>query len=343
MRLLLFLLLLVPAVGVAQPQVAKARVLYEKAMAARSGGNYGEAISLLRLAQQTDTTQFDYPYELGYTFALIGNYPEALEACRTAVRFPESNDTCYQMLATVYDISGDTTSAMKTLNEGLLKFPDSGKLYLEKGQLLVKQNANARAAATYEEGIRREPNYASNYYFAAKLGLQSNQKIVALIYAEQFLLLNTDVNERTSEMRQLLFNAYKGGFHTLASTVLQAEFCSSSDPKSFCSLYEGCLNKAAAGVKIPDFHGLLKIRMRAMQAYQAEKHNERIAVPLFTYFAQVQEAGFATSYQYWILGAGDKDAFIAMQENAEQAENYQQFLGWLAKHPFVIEKAFTGK
>lgn len=311
----------------------------------RNAGNIGESIRLFSLATQNDSTQFAYFFDLGYTCALSGYYPQALEASRKAVRFPESNDTCYQVLATVYDITGDTASAMRTLEEGLLKFPASGKLYLEKGHQLVKQNANARAAATYEEGIRREPNYASNYFYAAQLSLQSNQKINGLIYGEQFLLLQPEVNERTSEMRALLFKHYTTGFHLKASLELYPAFCNSSDPKSFCTMYQSCLNQAAAGYKNLSFTNLGKVRTRAMQKYMTEKYNDRINVPLFTYFAQINEAGLADAYQYWVLGAGDKEAFVAMQDNAEQSEQYQQLLGWLAKHPFVIEndKVFTGK
>lgn len=345
MRRLLFLMLFIPGIAAAQPQAAKARMLYQKGLEMRDAGNIGESIRLFSLASQADTTRFEYFFELGYTCALSGYYPQALEASRKAVRFPESNDTCYQVLANVYDISGDTASAMRTLEEGLLKFPASGKLYLEKGHLLVKQNANARAAAMYEEGIRREPNYASNYFYAAQLSLQSNQKINGLIYGEQYLLLQTQVNERTSEMRALLFKHYTTGFHLKASLELYPAFCNSSEPNSFCNLYQSCLNKAAAGMKHLTFTEVGKVRSRAMQQYMTEKYNDRINVPLFTYFAQINEAGLADAYQYWVLGAGDKEAFVAMQENPELAEQYQQLLGWLAKHPFVIDagNVFTGK
>lgn len=311
----------------------------------RNAGNIGESIRLFSLATQNDSTQFAYFFELGYTCALSGYYPQALEASRKAIRFPESNDTCYQVLATVYDITGDTASAMRTLEEGLLKFPASGKLYLEKGHLLVKQNANARAAAAYEEGIRREPGYAPNYFYAAQLSLQSNQKINGLIYGEQFLLLQPEVNERTSEMRALLYKNYAAGFHLKTSMELYPVFCNSSDPNSFCSLYQACLKKAATGYKNTSIASLSKIRSRAMRSYQAEKYNDRIAVPLFTYVAQIDSAGLADAYQYWVLGAGDKEAFVEMQGNPEQAEQYQQLLGWLAKHPFVIAPGmvFTGK
>lgn len=345
MRALVFLLTLISVTVSAQPPAAKARMFYQKGLEMRNAGNIGESIRLFSLATQNDTTQFAYFFELGYTCALSGYYPQALEASRKAVRFPESNDTCYQVLATVYDITGDTASAMRTLEEGLLKFPASGKLYLEKGHLLVKQKANARAAAAYEEGIRREPGYAPNYFYAAQLSLQSNQKITGLIYGEQFLLLQPDVNERTSEMRELLFKNYAGGFHLKASLELYPAFCTSSDPKSFCSLYQACLDKAAAGHKQLSFAALAKIRSKAMRSYVTEKYNERIAVPLFTYFAQIDSAGLADAYQYWVLGAGDKEAFVEMQGNPAEAERYQQLLGWMVLHPFVIEpgKVFTGK
>ena len=82
------------------------------------------------------------------------------------------------------DALGNPEAATKTYDEGLKRFPNSGSLYLEKGNIHLLHKRYAEAAECYTRGVEVQPDFASNYYRLAKLLAGSTEPLWAIVYAE---------------------------------------------------------------------------------------------------------------------------------------------------------------
>src|SRR5207344_2726491 len=100
----------------------------------------------------------------------------------------------------------------KMYREGLVKFPNSGVLYSEYGDLLTTTQSTDAAITYWEKGIKADPNYSSNYYFAAKYYAQKGNVIWGLLYSEIFVNIES-FTKRTEEIKSILFGGYQKLFN----------------------------------------------------------------------------------------------------------------------------------
>ncbi|TND08458.1 MAG: hypothetical protein FD123_2254 [Bacteroidetes bacterium] len=334
-RLLPFTFFLLSVTAFAQPGINKAQLFYQKGLEQRSVGAIPEALRLFSQAAELDTGNFIYSYERGYTLALAGMYPAALEEMKNASRKTGANDTCFRMLGSLFSKTGDTASAMKALNNGLLKFPRSARLYAEKGILLIGENQPGRAADCFDRGIAAEPMYSINYYHAAKLSLASPEKHWGMVYGEIFLLIDTESDKR-SEIRQMLYDTYVNSIKTVSPGKVELSFCvNAKDKNPFCKVYSGCLGSAVTPGSALNLATLAEIRTKFLGKYYTDKLNEKFPNPLFAHQEKMQKAGVLEAYHYWVLNVGEKERFIGWYD--QHQEEFQKLLGWMALNPLKID------
>ena len=90
---------------------------------------------------------------------------------------------------------------------GLKKFPKSGVLYSEYGDMLTQYDNTHGAIVQWEKGISADPNYSSNYYYAAKYYADPTNVLWSSIYGEIFVNLES-LTKRTEEIKTLLLKDY---------------------------------------------------------------------------------------------------------------------------------------
>ncbi len=95
----------------------------------------------------------------------------------------------------------------KVYKKGTKLFPNMGTLYNDYGELLVEKKSGD-PLSLWEKGIELDPNYSGNYYHASKSYAEKNNHILALLYAEQFINLES-FTARTAEIKNLLLDQYK--------------------------------------------------------------------------------------------------------------------------------------
>ena len=111
---------------------------YDKAKLAielMDNGDYDKSIKLLEESAKLDPSNYIYPYEIGYALYLKEKYNKATEYYEKVVRMEGINDQCFQMLGNAYSMGGDKEKAIDAYNRGLEKYPNSGRLYLEIGNV----------------------------------------------------------------------------------------------------------------------------------------------------------------------------------------------------------------
>jgi tetratricopeptide (TPR) repeat protein len=91
--------------------------------------------------------------------------------------------------------------------KALKRFPKSGALYSEYGELLWAKK-DYDAIEYWEKGIQTDPSYAGNYYNAAVFHFYTKDKVWTLIYGEIFVNMEY-LTERATTIKKLLLDAYK--------------------------------------------------------------------------------------------------------------------------------------
>lgn len=186
-------------------QKEKAQKIGMEAIQLMDEGNYKKSITLLFKAIKLDPDRFAYRYEIGYALYSSELYDETIEWLKPLASHPDVSDVLFQLLGNSYDEIDSPDSAIYAYQLGLEKFPNSGKLHLEPGIVEYRRENYDKAIEYWENGVRAEPDYSSNYFWLGRTLSDSNLKIWSLIYGELFMTLEPATN-RSQEMSEILYN-----------------------------------------------------------------------------------------------------------------------------------------
>jgi len=341
-----FLFLLTGSVVYGQTPQQKALELGNKAVALEDNGKYDEAIELLQDAAKLDPASISYPYELGYACYKKNDYKKAAAYLKALVGRSDVYDQIFQLLGNVYDNMGESQKALDTYDEGLKKFPTSGKLFLEKGNVYWGKKDYAAALPYYERGIEADPAFPSNYYRAARIFCSTTEEVWGMIYGEIFMNLERN-SERTAEISKLLYDTYKSEIKITSDTSITVSFSQQmtmnadafSDPKNvrlpFGMIYEPTLLLSAAGEKSIDIDALDRIRTNFVNQYFGLHYDNTHPNILFDYQNRVLKAGHLEAYNHWILMKGDEDGFNRWKSGND--DKWQAFIKWFTDNGLTVD------
>ncbi|HMG67596.1 MAG TPA: tetratricopeptide repeat protein, partial [Chitinophagaceae bacterium] len=165
-------------------------------------GDYPNAIIVLSNALKKDPENLEIQKDLAFTYYLQRNYSASVESGRKLIARNDADEQCYQILGMAYKAIDEKKEADKMYKQGIKKFPGSGELYNEYGEMLWVEK-NAEAIRFWERGIEVDPNYSSNYYNASRYYYYTYDKVWSLIYGEIFINLES-YSKRTPEIKSLL-------------------------------------------------------------------------------------------------------------------------------------------
>lgn len=340
--------LAIQSVSFSQTNEEKAGQMTYDAVQKMDAGDPKGAIELLKKAKKLDPKSMDIPYEMGYAYLLMEDYKKAVESFESILKHKDVTERVYVMLGNSYDYNGQPDLAIQTYDKGLKKFPKAGALYLERGNMHLQAGEYNEAMSYYEKGIDADPQYSSNYYRASKIYFMSNQKIWGMMYAEIFILLQPGT-DRSMELSALLYDCYHDNIEITSDTSIQVDFCENiisinkaSDLKNFLMPYCTSWGSAMALATAIDFDdslnlaGLVKIRSNFISNYYSLGTDKNFPNALYDYCKQVQDAGHADAYNYYILMMGDPDsAKIWLDSNEVALDNLSEYM---AKNPFKVSE-----
>src|SRR4030095_3920321 len=208
--ILLILFFLIPSFLLAQPDKEKAKEKVREAIKLMDGGKVDESLTLLEEAFKLDPHDITIPYEAAYAHTLKKDYKKSIEILERLKSHKDATDIFYQLLGNAYDYDKQEEKALSTYQDGLKRFPKSGRLYLEQGIVYLNKEDYNKALSMYEKGIEVAPHFPSNYYWASKIFCNSDNEVWGLIYGEIFMNLERN-SRRTAEISKLLYDTYKQG------------------------------------------------------------------------------------------------------------------------------------
>jgi tetratricopeptide (TPR) repeat protein len=334
MKQLIVAAILCLSAGLAAAQEQDWKALQETAKTFTRQGDYPNAIMVLNRAIENDNNNLELKKDLAFAYYLNRDYVRAME---TAKPFPERADAdvqSFQILGMVYKAIEEAKDAEKMYRIALKKFPNSGVLYSEYGEMLWSKKSYKEAIAQWEKGIEVDPNHSGNYYNASKYYFFTKDKVWALLYGEIFLNLES-YSKRTPEIKTILLDSYKKLFTD--GDITKGQDNKNDLAKAFLDVMGTQSAYVASNGVTPET--LSAIRTKFVISWFT-KYAKGLPFRLFEYQQQLLKGGMFEAYNQWVFGtAGNLPAYESWTKT--HAEEYSQFNTF--QHSRVFKLPATGQ
>lgn len=274
-------------------------------------GDWNNAILVLTRAVQADPNNLDLQKDLILSYYYKRDYASALEKVKTALGRDDADVAVYQLAGNVYKALEQPKDADKLYKRALKKFPASGALYSEYGELLWATK-DYSAIEQWERGIREDPSFAGNYYNAARYYYYTKDKVWAVLYGEIFVNMES-LTDRAIAMKKLLLDAYKQKLFADADLMTGTDKNTPDFAKAFLQTMSKEAGLANRGITTET---LTMIRTRFILDWFAT-YAAKYPFKLFDYQQQLIKEGMFDAYNQWLFGT---------------VENLPAYDNWIKSH-----------
>ncbi|MBL7717394.1 MAG: tetratricopeptide repeat protein [Flavipsychrobacter sp.] len=338
MRLLLYIWIAfcLPSMAVAQsgwpsPEVEQ---MYNTARGYLTNGKLQQAIVTYRQAIQLAPGQMVLHRDLGRAYYLSGNSQQAEEILEPILKSGEADEQTYQVMASIEGGNGDKKKARATLQKGLVAYPQSGILHHQLGVMYEEQDEPEQALTAWLNGMQRDPAYHLNYYEAARMYMNTDKPLWAILYGEVFVNLE-QFTPRSQETRAMLLAAYKKIFYTVPSGDLPrySKNARVETITSFEAAATATLTRLSPVVSDGvNTENLIMLRTRFIMDWMAN-NAARYPHSLFSFHDRMLREGYFDAYNQWLFAKADNPAeFEAWQKFHEKA--MPAFNSWLQQNKY---------
>ncbi|MGH2552502.1 MAG: tetratricopeptide repeat protein [Chitinophagaceae bacterium] len=300
----------------AQPD--ESSTLHETAKAFMRSGDFDNAIIVLTRALQNDKNNLDMQKDLVMSYYLKRDYQKALEEVKKLIDRDDADAVTFQIAGNVYKALEQVKDCDKMYKKALKKFPKSGPLYSEYGELLWSSK-DYSAIDQWEKGIETDPGYSGNYYNAALYYFYTKDKVWSLLYGEIFVNMES-LSERGAAMKEQLYQAYKEKLFTDADLMKGEEKNKSEFVKAFL---QGISKQSSLAAKGINTEVLTMIRTRFILDWY-DKNAGKFPFRLFDYQQQLIREGMFNAYNQWLFGVTENLSGYDKWTKAH-AEEYNDF------------------
>jgi Tfp pilus assembly protein PilF len=303
----------------AQPTDPKS--LHETAKTFMRSGDFDNAIVVLQRALMQDKDNLEMQKDLVMSYYLKRDYQKAVEGVEKLIDRDDADVVTFQIAGNVYKALEQVKDCEKAYKKGLKKFPKSGPLFSEYGELLWATK-DFSAIDQWEQGIRLDPAYSGNYYNAAQYYFYTKDKVWSVIYGEIFINMES-LGERGAAMKQLLLQAYKEKLFATGDMMKDEEKNKSEFAKAFLQTMNKQSALADAGITTAT---LTMIRTRFILDW-FNTYGAKFPYRLFDYQRQLISEGMFEAYNQWLFGPVDN---LAAYDNWTKThpDEYNQFINF---------------
>jgi Tfp pilus assembly protein PilF len=306
MKQILILLAALGLMAVAQAQ--DAAQMHETARTFMRQGDFPNAILVLNRAIQKDPQNLAIAKDLAFSYSYQNDNAKALEVVKPLLDREDADDQCFQIAGNIYKGLDNPKDCEKMYRKGLKKFPNSGPLYNELGELLWAQK-DFSAIKQWEKGIETDPNYSLNYLNACKYYYFTTDKVWSLLYGEIFVNMEP-MGSRTPEVKNILLEGYKKLF-------AEADITKAAKKNTFAAAFLQTIGKQSAVIGYGiNPESLTMLRARFILDWYAG-YADQYPFKLFELQRQLLQEGMFDAYNQWIFGA---------------AQNLPAYQNWTSAH-----------
>lgn len=270
--------------------------MHETAKTFMRSGDFDNAILVLIRALEQDKNNLEMQKDLVMSYYLKRDYSKAKDGAETLINRDDADVICYQIAGNVYKALEEVKDCEKMYKKALKKFPKSGPLLSEYGELLWAIK-DYNAINYWEEGIKSDPGYSGNYYNAAMFYFYTKDKIWSLIYGEIFVNMES-LGERGVAMKELLLQGYKEKLFAEADMMAGQDKMKSEFAKAVLNVLSKQSSLANGGINTET---LTMIRTRFILDWY-ESNAAKYPFRLFEYQRQLLTEGMFDAYNQWLFG-----------------------------------------
>jgi tetratricopeptide (TPR) repeat protein len=269
--------------------------LHETARTFMRQGDYANAILVLNRAIKMQPNNLEIAKDLGLNYYFAKDFSKALDIYKPLLEREDADDQCFQVAGDIYLATDNPKECEKVYKKGLKKFPESGALYNELGELLWAQK-DYSAIKQWEKGIEVDPGFSRNYYNASKYYYFTTDKVWSILYGEIFLNIEPS-SASAPEIKNILLEGYKKLY---ADADLEK---GNTDKGGFTEAFLQTMNKqsalAASGINA---ESLTMIRARFILDWYND-FGAKYPFKLFDLQRQLLQEGMFDAYNQWIFAA----------------------------------------
>lgn len=341
----LFFLLLSSAL-LCQDEIQFEKFHKERAERAMEQNKWAEALESYELLNQKIPSNREYDYNIAMMHYRMGQYREAAEKANQIVQAKPADLNAHRLLANALDLQDNYQGAVDHLRATIGNFPNDGELFFDLGVIEYLRGNDQAALDVWEDGIKADPYYGDNYYWATKMYAESNKPIWALMYGEMFLNVEKGT-ERFAEISKLITDLYMNYVEQKENNYVVV-VVNHPEQNSFEEAFEqtyrtlrqnGMLDVQREGLVMEDgsfskIKALSFVRKQFLDLWkQTQQH--KFSIPLFEWQQKLSEDGHLVAYMHWLLLNGDANYFLNWQKNHRDA--FDNFLMNLSAAPLRID------
>lgn len=307
------------------------KTMQDNARAFMRASDFTNAIMVLNRALEKDKNNLDLQKDLVMSYYLKRDYDKALPLAKALVDREDADVVCFQIAGNVLKALEEVKECDKLYKKGLKKFPKSGPLHSEYGELLYATKNVTSAIDLWEKGIRNDPSYAGNYYNAARHYFFTHDKVWSLIYGEIFINMES-LSERAAAMKQLVLQGYKEKLFA-GSDLMKGE---DRNKNEFSRAFLETMNKQSSlASKGLTPETLTMIRTRFILDWFQSSNATKFPYRLFDYQRQLIQEGMFEAYNQWLFGTVHD---LAAYDNwtKSHAEAYEKFSSFQKSRVFKM-------
>jgi len=257
---------------------------------------FSDAIQTLDEGLKQYPGNLDILKDEAYISYLGRDFQRSLEIGKDITGRDDADAQSFQILGLTYKAIANYKDADKMYKTAIKKFPKSGVLYSEYGDMLTQYDNKHGAIIQWEKGIAADPNYSGNYYYASRYYADENNIFWSSIYGEIFVNIES-LTKRTTEIKDLLLTNYK----TILSGKSNIENLKTNgtdfEKATASALFESL--ETTTGNVTPEMITALRTR------FILNWNNENAAAypyRLFDFHLQLIREGLFDAYNQWLFG-----------------------------------------
>jgi tetratricopeptide (TPR) repeat protein len=291
-------------------------------------GDVDNAIMILKTGLEKYPDNGEIIQELAMAYYAANRATQGLEAIKPLLESDKADETAFQVGALLYRKMLKEKEAEKILKDGLKRFPKSGLLHNEYGQLMESMEpGRGEGIKLWEKGIELDPKFAQNYFQAARYYASTNHTIWTILYGEIFVNLDS-YSTKTVEIKNILFQFYKKMFAFGFGNLNEKNPFEKAVANTFIKQQK----QASTGIN-PE--NLSAIRTRFILDWYNSPLAEKYPFRLFERQQQMLREGMFDAYNQWLFGGA---ANISTFQNwtKSHAEEYASFSKFQRQQLFVM-------
>jgi tetratricopeptide (TPR) repeat protein len=308
--------------GTANAQEQTAKLLQETARTLVQKGDYDNAVLMLDRARKQEPDNVDLLRELVFANYLKRDFAQAIEVGKELVEKPNADQQSFQVLGLAYKAIASYKECAKLYRTALRRFPNSGVIYNEYGELSAMDNELEEAIVQWEKGIELDPGYSSNYYNATMYYSNGKNWLRAALYGELFLNLES-YSTRTEEIKSKLYKIWA----TLLSPGYLLQAAEQKNLSAFEKAVYNTLGKAAAGAKDGAMMNQLAAVRTGFLLQWMQGNQKTWPYRLFDHQQYLVSQGLFEAYNYWLFGNSlGGEAYAGWQKtHTKETEGFRNF------------------